>query len=179
MTLAKIRDPRFVTIRRGGVFEPARRQNLRPREAIGCADHASASIHLELKPAAGAGVRRRNNPPRAQRHDRPADHRPGSPTPRRTQDRWEGDDFTLPTGPELATTLLGRAAWSVELAPPPHKPFPMQTVIDADTGLIMRAGSEAFGTFHEWTDLDTDADLPAALFTLNPDIDILAELLWR
>lgn len=36
----------------------------------------------------------------------------------------------------------------------------MPTVIDADTGLILREGSEAFGGFHEWTEPDTAADPP-------------------
>lgn len=98
---------------------------------------------------------------------------------RPTDDQWTGDDFTIPTGPEAAVTFLGRAAWSVELAPPPHKPFPMQLVIDADTGLILREGNDALGSFHEWAELDPDADLPDGLFTFDPDSDVLADPLPR
>ncbi|MCW2496305.1 hypothetical protein [Jatrophihabitans sp.] len=83
-------------------------------------------------------------------------------------ERWEGDDFTTPTGPARDTTFLGRAAWEIELAPPPHKPEPMQITVDRSTGLILRQANAAFGTFHEWIGLDSDPDLPDELFTLRP-----------
>jgi hypothetical protein len=81
------------------------------------------------------------------------------------EDRWIGDDFTVPIGPPRRVQYLDHAAWEVELAPPPHKPFPMQMLIDADTGLVLREGNAEFGTFHEWVEVDTEADLPDHLFT--------------
>ncbi len=60
---------------------------------------------------------------------------------RRPLKRWEGDDFTHPTGPARLTTMLGRAAWTVELAPPSHKPFPLTLVVDAATGIVL-AGAQ-------------------------------------
>jgi hypothetical protein len=71
-------------------------------------------------------------------------------------------------------SFLGRAAWEVELAPPAHKPFPMQIVIDAHSGLLLREANQAFDTYNEWAELDTDADLPDDLFTWN-DTDQIAE----
>lgn len=85
-------------------------------------------------------------------------------TARPSQARWEGDDFTVPTGPPTTVHFLGREALEVELAPPPHKPFPIQLIIDAGTGLLLRQANEASGVFHEWVTLDTAADLPDALF---------------
>jgi hypothetical protein len=85
-------------------------------------------------------------------------------TARPHPDRWEGDDFTRPTGPPVEVMFLGRTAWQVELAPPAHKPHPVQVIIDAETGLPLREGNAAFGVFHEWVELDTDAHLPDELF---------------
>lgn len=85
-------------------------------------------------------------------------------TSRPDPDRWMGDDFTRPTGPPVEITFLGRTAWQIELAPPAHKPSPMQIVVDASTGLLLRTGNATFDTFHQWVELDTDADLPDELF---------------
>ncbi|SDD00867.1 hypothetical protein [Nocardioides lianchengensis] len=80
-------------------------------------------------------------------------------------ERWLGDDFTRPTGPAARTTYLGRAAWAVELAPPRHKPAPMQVVVDAETGMHLQRRNDAFGLVHEWTELVVGEDLDPALFT--------------
>lgn len=103
--------------------------------------------------------------PRRHHVTAPDDYEFGLDRPDR--DRWDGDDFTRPTGPPSKVTFLGRAALEIDLAPPQHKPAPMQIVIDAETGLLLREGSAAFGTFHEWTSLDTAANLPDELFTLT------------
>jgi hypothetical protein len=91
----------------------------------------------------------------------------GFGTARPNDERWVGDDFTVVTGPPRQVEFLGRDAWEVELAPPKHKPFPMQVTIDAQTGLLLREANAAFGTFHEWIELDTDADVPDELFSWN------------
>jgi hypothetical protein len=78
--------------------------------------------------------------------------------------RWEGDDFTSLTGPIEATEVLGRPAWAFELAPPARKPYPMQMVVDVETGIVLRVGNRDFGSVDEWIELDLDVDLPAALF---------------
>ena len=79
--------------------------------------------------------------------------------------RWRGNDFTTPTGPAVATTYLGRAAWQLEIAPPPHKPVPITLVIDAATGMQLRWGSDEFGDVFRWTDIDHDVELADGLFT--------------
>jgi hypothetical protein len=87
--------------------------------------------------------------------------------------RWEGDDFTHPTGAVTATTMLGRAAWSVELAPPSHKPFPLTLVVDAETGIVLQERNDGFGSVTEWVELSFDPELSDDLFvwtgeTLEP-----------
>jgi hypothetical protein len=68
--------------------------------------------------------------------------------------RWRGDDFTTPTGPARPTSYLGRDAWEIELAPPPHKPAPIILTMDAATGMRMRWHSGRFGDVFRWTDID-------------------------
>jgi hypothetical protein len=67
---------------------------------------------------------------------------------------WRGDDFTTPTGPARRTTYLGRDAWEVELAPPPHKPAPSILTVDAATGMPMRWHNERFGDTFRWTEIE-------------------------
>jgi hypothetical protein len=88
---------------------------------------------------------------------------------RTDNDRWQGDDFTTPIGSPRETTFLGRPAWEIDLAAPEHKPHPMQITIDRQTGLVLCEANSAFATLHEWTQLDTDADLPDSLFTWSPN----------
>lgn len=80
-------------------------------------------------------------------------------------DRWRGTDFTRPTGPPTPTTFLDRDAWLVELAPPSHKPHPMQVVIDAETGMLLQLRNDAFRSVTEWTELAVGESLDPALFT--------------
>ena len=83
---------------------------------------------------------------------------------RRAADEWVGDDFTRPTGPIGTTTFLGRDAFTVELAPPPHKPYPLQWVVDAETGLILQQRNDAFGTIEEWTEFVVGEPFDDSLF---------------
>jgi hypothetical protein len=84
---------------------------------------------------------------------------------RRKADDFVGNDFARPTGPVTATTYLGRLAWAVELAPPAHKPYPLQLVVDAETGLVLQQRNDGFGIAIGWTELTVGDDLDPALFT--------------
>jgi hypothetical protein len=79
--------------------------------------------------------------------------------------RWRGNDFTTPTGPATRTSYLGREAWQVEIAPPPHKPAPITLIIDAATGMQLRWGNDEFGDIFRWTDIDREVELADELFT--------------
>lgn len=78
--------------------------------------------------------------------------------------RWDGNDFTRMTGPAEATEFLDRPAWAVELAPPAHKPYPIQLVVDAQNGLVLRQANAGFGTWTEFVALQLGVDLPDELF---------------
>ena len=53
----------------------------------------------------------------------------------------------------------------MELAPPPHKPHPMQLVIDAETGIVLQQRNDGFATVDEWVEFVAGEDLDPALFT--------------
>ncbi|MEO7261525.1 MAG: hypothetical protein ABI047_09770 [Jatrophihabitantaceae bacterium] len=83
---------------------------------------------------------------------------------RRDAGEFTGDDFTRPTGPVSSTTFLGRGAYTVELAPPAHKPFPLQLVVDAETGLVLQQRNDGFGSVDEWIEIVVGEPLDDQLF---------------
>lgn len=89
-------------------------------------------------------------------------------------DRWDGDDFTHPTGPPREVSFLGRPAWEIELAPPARKPHPMQITVDKATGLVLREGNAALGVATEWVSLEFDSELSDDLFVWHHGVDRLA-----
>lgn len=84
---------------------------------------------------------------------------------RRRPESFLGDDFTHPAGPIGTTWFLGRLAWTVELAPPPGKPHPMQLVVDAETGLILQRRDEGFGSTEEWVEFVVGEPLDPGMLT--------------
>jgi hypothetical protein len=83
---------------------------------------------------------------------------------RRAAAEFTGDDFTRPTGPVGHTTFLGRPAYTIELAPPAHKPFPMQLIVDAETGLLLQQRNDGFGSVDEWVEIVVGEPLSDQLF---------------
>ncbi|PPK92634.1 hypothetical protein CLV92_11363 [Kineococcus xinjiangensis] len=83
---------------------------------------------------------------------------------RRDGNEFAGDDFTRPASPVGATTFLGRAAWTVELLPPPGSPHPMQLVVDAATGLVLQQRVDGLGAVDEWAELVLGERLEPSLF---------------
>ncbi|MGH8891384.1 MAG: hypothetical protein ACRDV3_16685, partial [Acidothermaceae bacterium] len=84
--------------------------------------------------------------------------------------RWDGNDFTRPTGPVEPVVLLGRSAWSVELAPPRHKPFPITIVVDAETGVLLQQRNDGFGSVVEWTEVTFGGVVPDQMFTWTGEV---------
>lgn len=83
---------------------------------------------------------------------------------RRGPDHSRETDFAHPTGPVTTTSHLGRRAWAVELAPPSHKPYPLQMVVDAETGLLLQLRVDGAGVLTEWTELVVGEPLAEELF---------------
>ncbi|NMD57337.1 MULTISPECIES: hypothetical protein [Tsukamurella] len=99
--------------------------------------------------------------------DRVYYHGPGAELliSRNAQDWLRGDDFTQPTRPVAEIEFLGRDCWSVELAPPPHKPAPLQMIVDRQSGAVLQQGSEEFDVSVEFTSLDVGGQVDDSLFT--------------
>ena len=89
--------------------------------------------------------------------------------------RWDGTDFTRPTGPVTATSFLGRECWQVELAPPSHKPYPIQLTVDAATGLVLRDANRDFGSSTGFTEVQIGGELPDELFVWDGPARTAAE----
>ncbi|MBE7191439.1 MAG: hypothetical protein INR66_03020 [Gordonia polyisoprenivorans] len=88
--------------------------------------------------------------------------------------RWVGNDFTEPAGPIREIEYLGRRCWEFELAPPSHKPHPMQMVVDQATGSIMQQRNDAFGVAVRFIEFTAGTPIDEALFewagpTRQPD----------
>ncbi len=84
---------------------------------------------------------------------------------RREANEFAGDDFTRPTRrPIGSTTFLGRRAWTVELAPPAHKPYPLQLVVDAETGVVLQQRNDDFGAVDEWVEFVAGESFDPNLF---------------
>jgi hypothetical protein len=94
---------------------------------------------------------------------------------RRDAGEFTGNDFTRPTGPVGETTFLGRPAYTVELAPPAHKPYPIQLVVDAETGLVLQQRNDGFGSVDEWTEFVVGEEAEDDLFQWNGPVRLEAD----
>ncbi|GAA3970864.1 hypothetical protein [Gordonia caeni] len=83
------------------------------------------------------------------------------------------DDFTRPTGRPIAEIdFLGRPAWEVELAPPEHKPYPIQLVVDRATGTVLEMRNDGAGVRASYVEF-AQADVPHDWYTWDgPVLDV-------
>lgn len=95
---------------------------------------------------------------------------------RRAAHEFAGDDFTRPTGPIGTTTFLGRPAWTVEFAPPLRKPYPLQQVVDQETGIVLQQRSDQAGlVIDEWLSIAVGEPIDDGLFTWAGPVVTTAE----
>jgi hypothetical protein len=83
--------------------------------------------------------------------------------------------FGEPIGPIEAVEYLGRPAWRFAFAAPKHKPYDMQVVIDAGTGLILE---QRFGpvSVARWTTFTAGGPVDPAMFRWDGPVTTAAEL---
>jgi len=90
---------------------------------------------------------------------------------RRTRQEVDAFSFGTPIGPIEATTYLDRPAWRFAFAAPPHKPYDMQVVVDAETGFVLDR-KFAGGSHTRWLEFVTDEPSDPALFRWDgPSLD--------
>lgn len=87
----------------------------------------------------------------------------------RSAAEWLSDDFTRPARPVREVEYLGRRCWDVELAPPEHKPHPMQMVVDRDSGAVLEQRSDAFGFSVGFTEFAVGEDVDDSTFAWRGD----------
>ncbi|MFD3591293.1 hypothetical protein ACFWU5_01090 [Nocardia sp. NPDC058640] len=83
---------------------------------------------------------------------------------RRDAADWAGEDFTRPVGPVEEVEFVGRACWTVELAPPPNKPTPLRIWVDIESGQMLGYRSEEAGVGAQFVDLHVGEDIDDARF---------------
>ncbi|GGF12138.1 hypothetical protein [Williamsia phyllosphaerae] len=88
----------------------------------------------------------------------------------RPASRWIGTDFAQPVGAIEEVEFLGRACWSFELAPPAHKPHPMQMVVDQRTGMVLEERNDGFGIAVGFIEFTAGIPIDATTFAWTGDI---------
>ncbi|MFZ2527861.1 MAG: hypothetical protein WAX14_09445 [Rhodococcus sp. (in: high G+C Gram-positive bacteria)] len=83
---------------------------------------------------------------------------------RRSASEWAGDDFAQPTGPVEEVDFAGRRCWTVELAPPPRKPYPMRIWVDIESGQMLGYRVEQAGVGAQFVDLVVGEDIDDEMF---------------
>lgn len=76
-------------------------------------------------------------------------------------------DYSQPTGPAASTLVGGRQGWQFTLAPPEHKPFPLEIVLDDATGTILRWSTAGGHNSLTLTDLDLTNGISDERFTYD------------
>lgn len=79
------------------------------------------------------------------------------------------DDFTRPAGPVEEVAFIGRPAWRVMLAPPPHKPGGVWQVLDVESGVTLAYQSRDGQTLLGFTSLESYIEPPPGAFALPGD----------
>ncbi len=85
---------------------------------------------------------------------------------------WVGDDFTTPVGPIDEIEFLGRACWSFDLAPPSHKPHPMQMVVDQLTGMVLEQRNDGFDHAVSFVEFTAGIPIDASIFEWTGDVTV-------
>lgn len=84
---------------------------------------------------------------------------------RRPASEWAGDDFTQPAGPVEEVDFTGRRCWTVELAPPPHKPMPLRIWVDIESGQMLGYRAEQAGVGAQFENPVIGEEIDDAVFT--------------
>lgn len=83
---------------------------------------------------------------------------------RHSAGEWSGDDFAQPVGPVEEVEFAGRRCWTVELAPPSGKPYPMRIWVDIETGQMLGERIEQAGLGAQFVDLVVGEEIDDEMF---------------
>lgn len=83
----------------------------------------------------------------------------------------ERNDFSRPMGPASAAEVGGRRGWRFVLAPPPHKPAPLEVVFDDRSGVVLEYRSQGADYWETLESFEVDVVLDPELFVWNGEVD--------
>lgn len=83
---------------------------------------------------------------------------------RRTAAEWTGDDFAQPVGEVEVAEFAGRDCWTVQLAPPEGKPYPLRIWVDVESGQMLGYRVEEVGEGSQFIDLAVGETMDEELF---------------
>jgi hypothetical protein len=87
-------------------------------------------------------------------------------------DDWSrDDDYSTPLAAPIAATVVGRACWRVDLAPPAHKTGAYSIWVDDRTGIRLRAENSVFGLLEEFVELELDVVIDPHEFAYDGPVD--------
>ena len=83
----------------------------------------------------------------------------------------ERNDFSRPIGPAEEAEIDGRLGWRFVLAPPPHKPAPLEVVLDDETGVVLEYRSLGADYWEMLTSFEVNVSLDDESFTWTGEVD--------
>ncbi|OZE24616.1 hypothetical protein CH256_20040 [Rhodococcus sp. 05-2254-6] len=82
----------------------------------------------------------------------------------RSTAEWAGNEFAQPTGPVETVEFAGRKCWTVRLAPPEDKPYPLRIWVDVESGFILGDRIDEVGIGSQFVELAVGEPIDEALF---------------
>ncbi|MBT2270214.1 LolA family protein [Rhodococcus qingshengii] len=83
---------------------------------------------------------------------------------RRTAAEWAGSDFAQPVGKVEAVEFAGRDCWTVQLAPPESKPYPLRIWVDVESGQMLGYRVDEVGEGSRFVDVTVGETIDERLF---------------
>lgn len=82
----------------------------------------------------------------------------------RSTAEWTGNEFAQPIGPVETVEFSGRQCWTVRLAPPEDKPYPLRIWVDIESGFILGDRIDEAGIGSEFVDVTVGEPIDDAVF---------------
>ena len=83
---------------------------------------------------------------------------------RRSAAEWAGNDFAQPAGEVEVTKFAGRDCWTVQLAPPEGKPYPLRIWVDVESGQMLGYRIDEVGEGSRFVDVTVGETMDESLF---------------
>ncbi|TFI43176.1 hypothetical protein E4P29_13200 [Rhodococcus sp. 1R11] len=82
----------------------------------------------------------------------------------RSTAEWTGHEFAQPIGTVETVEFAGRDCWTVQLAPPEEKPYPLRIWVDVESGFILGDRIDEAGIGSQFVDVTIGEPIDDAVF---------------